>query len=44
MRQTDYAAAISQVLRISESESRNKRLESVLGTKTHLSRRAGVAM
>jgi outer membrane PBP1 activator LpoA protein len=29
---TDYAAAISQVLRINESESRNKRLESVLGT------------
>ncbi len=30
---TDYATAISQVLRINESESRNKRLESVLGTK-----------
>jgi uncharacterized protein len=29
---TDYAAAISQVLRISESEARAKRLESVLGT------------
>jgi len=29
---TDYAAAISQLLRISESEARDKRLESVLGT------------
>jgi outer membrane PBP1 activator LpoA protein len=30
---TDYAAAISQVLRINESETRAKRLESVLGTR-----------
>jgi outer membrane PBP1 activator LpoA protein len=30
---TDYAAPISQVLRINESEARNKRLESVLGTR-----------
>ena len=30
---TDYAAAISQVLRINESEARAKRLESVLGTR-----------
>ncbi len=39
---TDYAAAISQVLRINESEARNKRLESVLGTKlTFQARRRG---
>jgi outer membrane PBP1 activator LpoA protein len=39
---TDYAAAISQVLRINESESRNKRLESVLGTRlTFQPRRRG---
>jgi uncharacterized protein len=39
---TDYAAAISQVLRISESESRDKRLESVLGTRlTFQPRRRG---
>ncbi len=39
---TDYAAAISQVLRINESESRDKRLESVLGTKlTFQPRRRG---
>jgi outer membrane PBP1 activator LpoA protein len=39
---TDYAAAISQVLRINESEARNKRLESVLGTKlTFQPRRRG---
>jgi outer membrane PBP1 activator LpoA protein len=30
---TDYAAAISQVLRTNESEARAKRLESVLGTR-----------
>lgn len=29
---TDYAGAISEVLRINESEARSKRLESVLGT------------
>jgi outer membrane PBP1 activator LpoA protein len=39
---TDYAAPISQVLRINESESRNKRLESVLGTRlTFQPRRRG---
>jgi outer membrane PBP1 activator LpoA protein len=39
---TDYAAAISQVLRINESEARNKRLESVLGTRlTFQARRRG---
>jgi outer membrane PBP1 activator LpoA protein len=39
---TDYAAAISQVLRINESEARNKRLESVLGTRlTFQPRRRG---
>ncbi|HEY6456077.1 MAG TPA: penicillin-binding protein activator [Steroidobacteraceae bacterium] len=39
---TDYAAAISQVLRINESESRDKRLESVLGTRlTFQPRRRG---
>jgi outer membrane PBP1 activator LpoA protein len=39
---TDYAAAIGQVLRINESESRAKRLESVLGTKlTFQPRRRG---
>jgi len=39
---TDYAAAISQVLRINESEARDKRLESVLGTKlTFQPRRRG---
>jgi hypothetical protein len=39
---TDYAAPISQVLRINESESRDKRLESVLGTRlTFQPRRRG---
>jgi len=39
---SEYAAAISQLLRINESESRNKRLESVLGTKlTFQARRRG---
>jgi outer membrane PBP1 activator LpoA protein len=39
---TDYAAPISQVLRINESESRSKRLESVLGTRlTFQARRRG---
>jgi outer membrane PBP1 activator LpoA protein len=39
---TDYAAAISQVLRINESEARDKRLESVLGTRlTFQPRRRG---
>ena len=39
---TDYAAAISEVLRINESEARNKRLESVLGTRlTFQPRRRG---
>ncbi len=39
---TDYATAISQVLRINESEARNKRLESVLSTKlTFQPRRRG---
>ncbi len=39
---TDYAAAISQVLRINESEARSKRLESVLGTRlTFQPRRRG---
>ena len=39
---TDYAAAISQVLRIGESESRNKRLQAVLGTRlTFQPRRRG---
>jgi len=39
---TDYAAAISQVLRINESEARSKRLESVLGIKlTFQARRRG---
>jgi len=39
---TDYAAPINQVLRINESESRNKRLESVLGTRlTFQPRRRG---
>jgi outer membrane PBP1 activator LpoA protein len=39
---TDYATAISQVLRINESESRDKRLESVLGTRlTFQPRRRG---
>ena len=39
---TDYAAAITQVLRINESEARNKRLESVLGTRlTFQQRRRG---
>jgi outer membrane PBP1 activator LpoA protein len=39
---TDYATAISQVLRITESESRDKRLESVLGTRlTFQPRRRG---
>ena len=39
---TDYAAPISQVLRINESESRGKRLESVLGTRlTFQARRRG---
>jgi outer membrane PBP1 activator LpoA protein len=41
-RSTDYAGAISQVLRINESEARSKRLESVLGTKlTFQPRRRG---
>jgi len=39
---TDYAAAISEVLRINESEARDKRLESVLGTRlTFQPRRRG---
>jgi hypothetical protein len=39
---TDYAAPISKVLRINESEARNKRLESVLGTRlTFQPRRRG---
>ena len=39
---TDYAAAISEVLRINESEARAKRLESVLGTRlTFQPRRRG---
>ena len=39
---TDYAAAITKVLRINESEARDKRLESVLGTKlTFQPRRRG---
>jgi outer membrane PBP1 activator LpoA protein len=39
---TDYAAAISQVLRINESEARARRLESVLGTRlTFQPRRRG---
>ena len=39
---TDYAAAISAVLRINESEARNKRLESVLGIRlTFQPRRRG---
>ncbi|HTV77925.1 MAG TPA: penicillin-binding protein activator [Steroidobacteraceae bacterium] len=39
---TDYAAAIGQVLRINESEARDKRLESVLGTRlTFQPRRRG---
>lgn len=39
---TDYAGAISQVLRINESEARGKRLESVLGTRlTFQPRRRG---
>ena len=38
----DYAAAISEVLRINESEARDKRLESVLGTRlTFQPRRRG---
>lgn len=39
---TDYAAPITKVLRINESEARNKRLESVLGTRlTFQPRRRG---
>ncbi|HEY1899184.1 MAG TPA: penicillin-binding protein activator [Steroidobacteraceae bacterium] len=39
---TDYAAPISKVLRINESEARDKRLESVLGTRlTFQPRRRG---
>jgi outer membrane PBP1 activator LpoA protein len=39
---TDYAAAISEVLRINESEARDKRLDAVLGTRlTFQPRRRG---
>ena len=33
--QTDYSDAITQVLRLSDSRARHRRLESVLGTKLH---------